>query len=293
MGNLFGAPKKKPQKRSLTGLLIDSDDEEANKASMTKAEEEFAKNIKQMQKDEEEGVKTGDSVRDFVAPLKDGKKMRSGSANSSANSSSTEDETAQEIHEESMGPRMQRAVRLVVPNHARIGDDASFDPMEALLDLQPASRYKALTVAVPHLTRYEASLVAHLAASSEAWVLVEVDAGKGGSFIVYASEAFVRLFRYPRRELLGKDSRMLQGERTDRVSKAQIRGAFIYQNACECTLINYRKDGSMFWNEHILHPLFGRVKRGDERKAKYWISINGEASRRKGSTSTARVYRGR
>ena len=86
---------------------------------------------------------------------------------------------------------------------------------------------------------------------------------------------------------------MLQGERTDRVSKAQIRGAFIYQNACECTLINYRKDGSMFWNELILHPLFGPCKRGDDKKAKYWISINGEASRRKGSTTISRAKGGR
>jgi len=99
-------------------------------------------------------------------------------------------------------------VRQVLPSSTRhIGDDAAFDPATALAAMAPASRFEALRVAVPKLTPYEAALVAYLAASSEAWLLVEVDATKGGSFIVYASESFVRLFRYPRRELLGQDSR--------------------------------------------------------------------------------------
>ncbi|WP_445005955.1 EAL domain-containing protein [Halomonas mongoliensis] len=74
--------------------------------------------------------------------------------------------------------------------------------------------------------------------------------------IVYANRAFCTLSGYPLEEVLGRNCRFLQGPDTDPVEVARIRAAVACHREVEATLINYRKDGTPFWNRLSISPVF-------------------------------------
>ena len=73
--------------------------------------------------------------------------------------------------------------------------------------------------------------------------------------IVYVNEAFCRLTGYSREEALGKDCRFLQGAHTNQQTLREIREALTKGGSTRVRLLNYRKDGSTFWNELSLSPV--------------------------------------
>nr|AML77325.1 putative LOV domain-containing protein [Torreya nucifera] len=81
--------------------------------------------------------------------------------------------------------------------------------------------------------------------------------------IVYASEGFLKMTGYSREEVLGRNSRFLQGPETDRRTVLEIREAIRQEKSCQVSILNYRKDGTTFWNFFHLAPVFseeeGRV----------------------------------
>ncbi len=79
--------------------------------------------------------------------------------------------------------------------------------------------------------------------------------------IVYANRAFCTLSGYPLEEVLGRNCRFLQGPDTDREQIARIRAAVTDQREVEATLLNYRKDGTPFWNRLSISPVFDAAGR--------------------------------
>ncbi len=73
--------------------------------------------------------------------------------------------------------------------------------------------------------------------------------------LVYANAGFERLTGYSRAEILGKNCRFLQGGASDDGNARAIRGAIREGREHVCELLNYRKDGSPFWNRLSLTPL--------------------------------------
>jgi diguanylate cyclase (GGDEF)-like protein/PAS domain S-box-containing protein len=73
--------------------------------------------------------------------------------------------------------------------------------------------------------------------------------------VVYANLAFERLAGYELHELLGKDLRRLQSWDRDQEGRGPLREAIARGEGCRALLRNYRKDGTQFWNEFLLHPL--------------------------------------
>ncbi|KAK8963984.1 Protein TWIN LOV 1 [Platanthera guangdongensis] len=69
--------------------------------------------------------------------------------------------------------------------------------------------------------------------------------------IVYASDAFLSLTGYGRDEVLGRNCRFLGGPRTDVDALKQINESILAEKACTVRILNYRKDGTSFWN--LLH----------------------------------------
>lgn len=67
--------------------------------------------------------------------------------------------------------------------------------------------------------------------------------------IVFANPAFSAITGYPRHEILGCNCRFLQGVKTDRDTVAQLRVALRRQQPFRGELLNYKKDGTPFWNE--------------------------------------------
>lgn len=74
--------------------------------------------------------------------------------------------------------------------------------------------------------------------------------------IVFANAAFTRLTGYANREIVGRNCRFLQGPQTDRSAVIAIRDAVATRKAIEIELLNYRKDGSTFWNRLLVSPVF-------------------------------------
>src|SRR5829696_4102772 len=66
--------------------------------------------------------------------------------------------------------------------------------------------------------------------------------------IVDVNPAFERITRYAPHEILGRNCRLLQGPDTDPAKREEMRRAVAAGQDCRVVLLNYRKDGSQFWN---------------------------------------------
>ena len=77
--------------------------------------------------------------------------------------------------------------------------------------------------------------------------------------IVYVNAGFERMTGYTPAEVLGRNCRFLQGDDTNQSEIARLRLALRDKQACRVTLRNYRKDGSMFWNELDVSPVYDEV----------------------------------
>lgn len=81
--------------------------------------------------------------------------------------------------------------------------------------------------------------------------------------IIFCNEAFERLTGYDESEIVGQNCRFLQGPRTDPKQVQRIREALKSESVAVIELLNYRKDGSTFWNALHLGPIYdedGRLK---------------------------------
>jgi diguanylate cyclase (GGDEF)-like protein/PAS domain S-box-containing protein len=79
--------------------------------------------------------------------------------------------------------------------------------------------------------------------------VVLVDAQNPEHPAVYANPEFVRLVGYPENEIIGRNLRFLQGEDREQDARHRLREAVDKGESTRTLLRNYRKDGSLFWNE--------------------------------------------
>jgi diguanylate cyclase (GGDEF)-like protein/PAS domain S-box-containing protein len=76
-----------------------------------------------------------------------------------------------------------------------------------------------------------------------------------GNPIAYANTAFTTLTGYTEAEVVGRNCRFLQGQGTDPHVVAEIRDALAAGTAIRREILNYRKDGTAFWNDLRIDPL--------------------------------------
>jgi PAS domain S-box-containing protein len=74
--------------------------------------------------------------------------------------------------------------------------------------------------------------------------------------LVWVNPSFTRITGYEAEEAVGRNCRFLQGPATDPESVAEVRAALTEQRTVTTTLLNYRKDGSAFWNQLSVSPVF-------------------------------------
>ncbi len=93
--------------------------------------------------------------------------------------------------------------------------------------------------------------------------------------VVFANRAFCRLTGYKSAELIGRNCRLLQGPQTDRATIARVRQAVAERIDFSVELLNYRKDGSPFWNALDVSPVFTA-----DHELKYFFASQQDATER-------------
>jgi len=94
--------------------------------------------------------------------------------------------------------------------------------------------------------------------------------------IIYVNPAFERMTGYAAAEALGRNCRFLQGAGTDPSAVAEIRQALKEERDLRTELLNYRKDGSSFWNELTISPL-----RDAKGRVTHYVGIINDRTERK------------
>lgn len=73
--------------------------------------------------------------------------------------------------------------------------------------------------------------------------------------LVAVNQAFSDLTGYPHAELVGRNCRFLQGPKTDPISPRRIRTCLEAGSGCIEWIVNYRRDGSAFYNLLFISPV--------------------------------------
>jgi PAS domain S-box-containing protein len=108
----------------------------------------------------------------------------------------------------------------------------------------------------------EGTLLRDRAIAAIAQGLVITDATQPDNPIISVNPAFEQMTGYARAEILGRNCRVLQGPDTDPAAIAALRAAVRERRDGLVELLNYRKDGSAFWNSLSISPVLdpaGRV----------------------------------
>ncbi|MFN3866184.1 MAG: EAL domain-containing protein [Demequina sp.] len=85
--------------------------------------------------------------------------------------------------------------------------------------------------------------------------IVIADAQAEDSPLVYVNAAFEGLTGFSEQEALGRNCRFLQGPDTDHTVVQMMSRRMRTGREVEVTLLNYRRDGSTFWNEITVSPV--------------------------------------
>ena len=93
------------------------------------------------------------------------------------------------------------------------------------------------------------------AASATAIPFTVSDPRRPDNPLIYVNEAFCTVTGYDASAVLGLNCRFLQGEGTDPVAVDQLRDAIRNERPAVVTLLNYRADGTPFWNQVSLAPV--------------------------------------
>jgi PAS domain S-box-containing protein len=88
--------------------------------------------------------------------------------------------------------------------------------------------------------------------------MVVTDPRRPDNPIVFANGAFFDLTGYSDEEVIGRNCRFLQGPQTDPRTVDEVRLAVRERRAVAVDLLNYRKDGTPFWNALFIGPIFDK-----------------------------------
>jgi two-component system cell cycle response regulator len=111
------------------------------------------------------------------------------------------------------------------------------------------------------MTGFDLNLYRRLIETSPEGVVL-VDAQHSDRPVVYVNPGFEALTGYTAAELTGRNLRLLQGDDREQDGRHRLREAMDRGETCRVLLRNYRKDGTVFWNEMTVLPLLdadGRI----------------------------------
>lgn len=87
--------------------------------------------------------------------------------------------------------------------------------------------------------------------------MVLTDPNQDDNPIVYVNDAFERITGYSSALAVGRNCRFLQGEKTDKRDVDRIRAAVENKREVSVDIVNYRANGTPFFNRLIIAPILG------------------------------------
>src|SRR5690606_33225061 len=81
---------------------------------------------------------------------------------------------------------------------------------------------------------------------------------------------------YTADEVIGKTPGILHGPRTDRAELKRLQDAVIATKRFETVLLNYKKDGTEYWVNFTIDPVFDSLG-----NLSHWVSIQHDVSKQK------------
>ncbi|PTR00106.1 PAS domain S-box-containing protein [Mucilaginibacter yixingensis] len=106
--------------------------------------------------------------------------------------------------------------------------------------------------------------------------------------IIYCNQAFERITGYQRPEIIGHNCRFLQKDDRNQQPRQQLREAIDQGETCVVEIRNYKKNGTLFWNELYVSPI-----KNNEGKVDYFIGVQNDITRRKQAEEDLRTNQSR
>ena len=106
--------------------------------------------------------------------------------------------------------------------------------------------------------------------------MVVTDPHRPDNPIIFCNEAFSFMTGYSQDEILGYNCRFLQGPETDQTAIDEVRAAVAKREEVAVEVLNYRKNGSTFWNALFVSPVFG-----EDGELRYFFASQLDISRRR------------
>lgn len=118
------------------------------------------------------------------------------------------------------------------------------------------------------------ALLERIVDSSEDGIVVAEQEGDE-NILIYVNRGFERLTGYSADEILYRDCRFLQNDDRDQQALHSVRQALAEGKPSREVLRNYRKDGSQFWNELSITPVYD-----EDDKLMYYIGVQKDVTER-------------
>jgi PAS domain S-box-containing protein len=106
--------------------------------------------------------------------------------------------------------------------------------------------------------------------------IVISDPNRPDTPIAYVNPAFSRITGYSAAEAVGRNCRFLQRDDKEQLAVAELRSAIEQERGTRVVLRNYRKDGTLFWNELHLAPV-----KDDEGRLTHFIGVQTDVTERR------------
>ncbi|MFO0574512.1 MAG: PAS domain S-box protein [Polyangia bacterium] len=94
--------------------------------------------------------------------------------------------------------------------------------------------------------------------------------------VVFVNQGFERLTGYTQEEIVGSNCRLLQGPATDPATVAELRRAAREGRSAAVEILNYRKDGTAFWNALSISPI-----RDEAGQITHWVGVQTDVTERR------------
>jgi PAS domain S-box-containing protein len=121
----------------------------------------------------------------------------------------------------------------------------------------------------------ELSYLRHALESTRSAIII-TDANQPDDPIIYINPAFEELTGYTEEDVIGKNCRFLQGEKTDKKSIDLLRDAIKKKESIRIELLNYKKNGTPFWNDLIMSPV-----KDDSGKVTHFVGLQLDITQKK------------